>query len=175
MVLLVLIPSVFLLFQANKSPSQSNSILPSPSPIPIPTNSLPKSIQVLPTIPTDQGGGIDVNSQAVITSEQEIEKLSSALPYNNDVTLSTGLTVSIVIPAREDQDQNLPLLVQIFGINYDTSPDQSDYGLMKNSFREAANDVFDWIKSQGADPSKIYIRWGDRAFIENLAQQWLKE
>jgi len=45
---------------------------------------------------------------------------------------------------------------------------------MKQSFKEAANDVFTWMQSKGADPRKMFIVWGDRKFIQDSAEMWLR-
>lgn len=138
-----------------------------------PVAAVPKRLEAAPTFSPNQGQGVDTESQQAKESTSEIAKLYPDLPYLKDIKLSTGVNVSIVIPAKELQEGSWTLLVQIFGVDYDVPQDGADSQLMKNSFREAANTVFEWMKGNGADPEKIIISWGDREFIQVRAEEWL--
>ena len=65
--------------------------------------------------------------------------------------------------------------MQIFGIDYQSPENTTDYAIAKSTFLEAANKVFAWMESKGADPNKIIISWGDRQFIQERAEKWLSE
>lgn len=169
----IILVFLFLIFSA-LTRRTGNDRQPLPTPTPIIVNEPPKPVQTLPTIPFSQGGGVDTKAQTVEESTQEVAKLYPYLPYSTALELSTGVSVSIQIPEKALQNQPWTLTVQVFGINYQTSPEQEDYDLMKRSFREAATGVFAWIKSHEADPSKMYIVWGDRSYIQNIAEEWLK-
>lgn len=170
---------LFILFVVsifNKPPGGNDMITPTPHKgQDIGPKFVPRSVSVVPTIPENQGGGLDTDSKAVQESQQEIQKISPFLPYTKDYTLSTGQDISIVIPGQDLQSAPWALTVQIFGINYNTSPDQSDYTLMKDSFIEAANDIFSWISQQGANPKKIIFNWGDRKYIQDQSTNWLNK
>lgn len=132
-------------------------------------------ISSAPTIPPGEGFGIDINSQIVKTSELEIQKIYPLLPYSTSYVLSTGVKVSIVIPQKELQDNPWTLLIHVFGIDYQLSPADENYLLMKNSFKEAASDTLSFLQENGADPNKIFIIWGDKAIIQNVTSSWLRE
>src|SRR3990167_5571536 len=132
--------------------------LPRTSPPPK-TLPIPQSIRNAPTYPPEIGQGIDIESELVQSSTSEVEKLYPYLPYLVDYQLSTGIIASIVIPAKDLQENPWSLTVQIFGIDYQVPADSQDYQLMKDSFREAANVVFEWMNSYGVDPQKLIIRW----------------
>lgn len=103
-----------------------------------------------------------------------LQAIGHNLPYTKDFQLSTDLTVSVVIPAKDLQYNPWSLTVQIFGIDYEVPAGDPEYQRMKTSFLEAANLVFEWIRSNGADPQKIIVSWGDKAFIQDQAEEWLQ-
>lgn len=174
---LVVVGIIISLFLFNSSAPTKTTSSPAPSGTKIAPTSAAKNaplVTTIPTVPEDQGGGIDTNSAPVQDSTTEIEKLTSALPYTQDVTLSTEENVSILINGEDLQNNEWTLKVEINGINYNTSPDQPDYDTEKQSFIEAANLVFDWIRQQGADPDKIIFIWGDKKYIQDQAVAWLQ-
>src|SRR3989338_4233677 len=134
---------------------------------------VPQSIKNAPTYAPEKGQGIDLESEIIETSTAEVEKLYPYLPYIVDYQLSTGLTVSIVIPGKDLQENPWTLTAQIFGIDYQVPQDSQDYELMKNSFREAAASVLDWVKAKDVDTQKLIIRWGDKTLIKERAEEWL--
>ncbi len=142
---------------------------------PDPDKIIPPVIKDAPSLPPEQGGGIDENSSLVQSSIVEIQKLNPHLPYTFNFISSTGVEVSILIPKQELQINRWTLTAQAFGINYNTSPDQPDYESMRKSFNEAAYLVFDWVKENNADPEKIIFVWGDKKFIQDQAIKWLRE
>lgn len=178
-VAIVIFLSVF--FFSSPAPSPVSSPLPTaatPSRYPIvsikPEYSPPKQAD-LPYIPENRGGGIDVRSEAVRRSTAEIRKLTSSLPYQQSLNLSTNKTVEILIPSQNLQLNAWTLTVQIFDLDYQIPENDPDYNLAKASFIEAANSIFSWMESKGADPNKMIIVWGDRAFIQERAEQWLSQ
>jgi len=134
---------------------------------------IPPSTNNLPTYVPGKGRGVDLEAPLIKNSTREIQKLYRFLPLNQEVRLSTGLTVSIVIPAQNLQSNPWTLTVQIFGIDYEVSQSDSSYPLMKNSFQEATRVVFNWIKNNNANLQSIIISWGDRKFIQDRAEEWL--
>lgn len=181
LVLLFIIVMLFFINATLYSPKSKPLPLLTPTPVqgdqtpPFVTPGFTVNTQPIPTIPFEQGGGINTNAPEVKNSEVEIQKLYPLLPYNQDIPLSTGITASVVIPGQDLQNNEWTLKVQIFGINYETSPQQSDYAVMKQSFKEAASDVFRWISNNGVNPAKIYFVWGDKAYIQRIAETWLSE
>ncbi len=136
---------------------------------------VPLNIKQAPTVPPDQGGGIDENSPLVQISISEIQKIYQQLPYSNNFVSSSGVEVSILIPRQEFQTNRWALTAQVFGINYNTSPDQPDYESMRGSFKEAAGQIFVWTQQNGVDPNKIIFIWGDKKYIQDQAVKWLNE
>lgn len=181
----VILAGLIIVFNLLQRRSQPQTEAPAVAVSPIPTLAEPpispvpeespafQSKQNLPTYPPDKGQGVDLESPVVQTSIAEIEKLYPYLPYLRDYQVSTGLTVSIVIPAKDLQGSPWTLLVQIFGIDYNVPSGSEEYERMKTSFLEAANSVFEWMRSNQVDPQKIFISWGDRALIQDRAEEWL--
>lgn len=135
---------------------------------------LPLTVNLIPTLKPEQGQGINMNSKQIQQATFEIKKITPDIPYEKNITLSTGLSVSILIPPKELLDNPWTLSVQIFNIDYQVPPQDKEYEKMKKSFREAAYIVLDWIRSKGCDPNKMVISWGDKAYIQRTAEEWLK-
>ncbi len=154
---------------SNPTPTSITEISLSPIQKKLP---IPKSKLNVPTYTPDKGQGVDINSQIAQESISEIDKLSPYLPYLNEYKFSNDLMASIVVPTKKFQDIPWILTVQIFGIDYQVPKDSKDYQLMKSSFLEAANAVFEWMKSYGVDPQKVIIKWGDKEFIQKQAEEW---
>lgn len=169
---------IIMLIVSVSTPSQEMpQVLPSPTPLPkvvLPKKANPPSLKIIPTLSQEQGGEIDMNSEIVQKSIREINKLTPYLPYKKDVTLSTGLLVSILIPEKSLQSNPWTLTVQIFGIDYNTRSLDKNYSVLKTSFREAASIVFTWMINNNVNPNDILIQWGDRAFIQEGAENFLK-
>jgi hypothetical protein len=162
---------VMVIYLASDSPSNQQEPVPAD-----PTtfqNTKPLNIKNAPTVAPDTGGGTDINSPIVKNSISEIETLNNALPFERSFTTSQGIEVTILIPRQSLQTNSWTLKTQIFGINYNTSPEQEDYEAMRRSFIEAANVVFSWVKQNNADPGKIIYVWGDKKFIQDQAENWL--
>lgn len=161
------------------TPLISPTFLPTPTSIPPPVTRIPvvsvipPSTNNLPTYAPEKGRGVDLEAPLIKNSTREIQKLYRFLPLNQEVRLSTGLTVSIVIPAKDLQSNPWTLTVQIFGIDYEIPQSDSSYPLMKNSFQEATRVVFNWIKNNNANPQSIIISWGDKQFIQDRAEEWV--
>ncbi len=172
-VLLFVIVSI--IYILNTSSPQSDQTNLQPTPTRSVSRIVPPVIRDAPTIAPDQGGGIDTNSPMIRTSTNEIQKLVTHMPYEEEFTSSTGITVTILIPQQNLQANSWTIKSQVFGINYNTSPEQSDYEIMKTSFLEAAERVFSWVRQNGASPEKIIYVWGDRKFIQDQAVKWLSE
>lgn len=135
---------------------------------------IPKNIVSAPTLPPAEGAGVNPESAMVKSSQDEIQKLFAALPYEKNLPLSTGIEANIVIAPPDLEASPWVLTIQIFNIDYLTDKTDPQYNLMRQSFREAAAHVFTWIRENGADPEKIIVSWGDKAYIQDIAKEWLK-
>ena len=174
LILAGVILTLILVFMVIFSLSPNTEPIDTPTPTISPKRVIPPVIKQAPTIPPAQGGGIDENSSFIQSSVSEIQKVYASLPYSRDFTSSSGVQVSILIPNQTLQTNKWTLKAQVFGINYNTSPDQQDYKSMQTSFIEAADQVFAWVRQNGADPEKIVFVWGDKKYIQDQAENWLK-
>lgn len=168
LIVLVIGSAIFISLRPVPKPSSSPSLPPSIEKI-----SPPAMIDV-PYKPSTSGGGVDINSQLVQDSAREINKIGLFIPYQKEIKLSTGVDVSILIPGKELQINAWTLTIQVFGIDYRVTENDKDYEQMRKSFLEASKEVFSWMRSLGIAPEKIIISWGDRAFIQESAEKWLK-
>lgn len=124
----------------------------------------------------NEGYGPRIDSPLIKSAIKEKKNLIPFLPFDKKSMLSTGVEVSIVVPSEKYQHNAWTTTIQIFGIDYDISVDDDpDYERTKESFLEASRIVFDWMKSHGVDHNQMIINWGDKAFIQERAEQWLGE
>lgn len=166
--------AIFASLSSSEQP-QVSSVTPTPVPNrTIPKNINPPSLHSIPTIAQDAGGGIDLESPTVVRSLAAINTLAPFMPFKKDLTLSTGLPVSILIPSLDLQSNPWTLTVLIEEIDYNVGPTEPNYTFMKSSFREAAAIVFAWMQEHGVNPNNVLIQWGDRAFVQESAENFLK-
>lgn len=130
-------------------------------------------ITSLPRISDANGGGIDESHTIVQTSKQSLEALSPHLPYSKILTSSDGLVIEVVIPAQELVSNDWTLLAQIFGIDYQISPEDPSYELMRRAFLTGAQDVREFLEMYEISPTSIIIQWGDRTHMMERANEWL--
>ncbi len=149
-----------------------------PEPItPVPnqliSNNSFKSTQQLPTLPPSKGNGLDIQSKEVKASQKQIDTLSQSLPFRTTVKLDTGESAIVGIPSGQYQDNQWTLIVYS-DIDFISPVGTPEYNTSKKLFLKAAQTIHDWIISKGADPSQIYIQWGDDAVTQNRAKDWLQ-
>lgn len=177
---------VFLYYRLLQKAASTTTPLPTQAPYSFPSQSIrpktgrqtlytkPKSLDDLPILPPEAGAGVNTSAKVVKQSAAEIAKLEKALPFTQNFTSRAGVAVSIVIPSRNSQDNSWTLLIQVFGIDYNTPKDSPDYKIMRDSFLEAANKALFWIEQQGANPKNIVISWGDKKVIRDRTQAWIE-
>ena len=180
-VTLCLVILVYLVIASGKKKDTASrpTATPSPSgPTAVPalqiTLAIPKNISEVPTIPYKQGGGIDVSSPLVKDSEENIKKLLAALPYQKEIKTSNGLTIEVLIPPADLQENKWTFSATVYGIDYQAPEGTPEYILNRTAFREGAADIFNFVRKQGVDPEKLIFQWGDREFIEERAKKWLQ-
>lgn len=132
----------------------------------------PKRLNAVPTLNPAQGYGLDLNSQEVKNSINEINKIVKVLPYKKTITVD-GIKVDILIPPADFIENEWTLTVHIFGIDYQIPDDDPTANNMRNAFLTAAQDVFYWLKNNNVRTEDIIIQWGDRAFIQDKSEAWL--
>ena len=172
LVLLLVLIGIILISVTSKTPTPG---LTQPTPTKQPKKVLPPVIEQVPIAPIEQGGGIDENSEIIRSSKAEIQKLYQYLPYSLDFVSSTGVEISIILPEQSLQTNSWTLTAQIFGINYNTSPEQPDYESMRKSFIEASALIFAWVYKNNANPERILFNWGSDALIQEQAETWLSQ
>ena len=174
-ILIGVISIILLLLLTGTTTSRITRQAPTPTPVnrTFPTvqpQADPPAIKELPRI----NRTINTSSQAVKTSQTEVAKLYPHLPYFNNFTSATGHKMSIVIPGSAFQDDPWKLTVNVFGVEYQMPENNPDYAREKAAFLEAANKIFTWIESNGADPDLVIIKWGDKTVIQSRAVEWLQ-
>lgn len=172
---LILFLLIFLIFNL-RSQNNKQSIKPTISPTVteisgIPVVSLAYSV---PTLQPQEGRGVNINAPVVQKSQQSINILKNFLPYEKSLKTSSSIDVTISIPQINLQDAPWVLSIDIYGIDYQTPVNDPQYPIMKEAFREGANDTFTWMKSKGIDPESVIVSWGDKEFIRKRADEWLK-
>jgi|GEM_PF-1323427 len=175
-VLIVLLGIILIglyIFQNNPSLNPTSTISPTPNMVGF--SDIPQALTIdqVPRLSEENGGGLDINSQEIQNSIAQVNKLKDHMPYHKIGTTSKGIEIEIFIPPADLQENEWTVTAHIFGIDYQTPEDSDDYQMMRVSFLEGAAEVMDFIKAQGGDPQQIIIKWGDRAFIQDRAHEWL--
>lgn len=151
---------IIAIFSTVKSPTQP--AIPRESPI--------KTYQ----LPKTPAGGIDENAKEVQTSQQLIVQLQERLPFVKETFItSSGHTTSYRI-FRLETDPDFAININVYGVNFQSIASDPDYGQTVQDFQETAQEAFGWIKSQDVNPNDLIILWGDRKFIQDSAENWLK-
>lgn len=135
----------------------------------------PINSDLLPTLSPSKGSGVDRQSPIMINSQTEIAKLMPNLPYQTKIKTNEGLDINIYLKSEDYQKISQILNAEISNIDFQVSPQDTSYNQIKNSFLEAANNIFSWVKLNGADPDKIVFNWADKKFDRDRANQWLGE
>lgn len=144
----------------------------SPTPINVQAVFNERKIETVPTLNPTQGYGIDINSPEIISSKNEIKKISTKVPYKK--TIQTGtITTETTIPSFELFEYDWVLPVDVYGVDYEITADDPEYNVHKQAFIAAAQDVYFWLKNNGVTTDNIIIQWGDRAFIQERSKEWL--
>ncbi len=185
--IIIFISIFFLFFYIISSLFRSQNTSEKPNLTPTPTSSPyfrreflkevtpPPSTRTIPTIPSSQGGGVNTNEDKVEASTAEIKKVLPYLPIKRPYTLSTGRIVDIIISTNGLETRPWVLPVYIGGIDYTIPATHAQYAEERSTFLEAVNIIYTILKEHGAKPENMYINWGDRAFIQERAEQWLQE
>ena len=134
----------------------------------------PETLNAIPTFTPEEGAGLNINSPVAQQSEAEIAKLYPFLPHEQNIVLPDGSQASFLIPQEDYQDNTWSILVNVYGIDFHVPIDSPFYAQQKSAFKIVVNEVLTWIKNRGADPNKVIIIWGDRAFIQDRAEEWLQ-
>ena len=158
----------------NNSPSQFPiGSVNSPTPILVKSAFARRKLNTVPTLNPADGYGLNIESPEVKNSINEINKIVDYLPYKKPIS-SNGLDVEILIPSYELIENEWTLTVYIFGVNYQIEPEDPQYKANKQAFVTAAQDVFYFLKSKNIATENLIIQWGDRAFIQDISEEWLR-
>lgn len=132
---------------------------------------IPKRPASLPT----KGPGLGIDTQAATTQESatEVQKLQAFLPYSTNYSGPGNAPYRVVIPARTSSDNAWTLRIAVIGVDYEVPRNDPEYQNEKAAFLEGANLALEYIRSKGADPTKISVVWGDKKFVHDRGLEWL--
>ena len=176
----IIIAILFMLNVFKKAPALPPSEIPPITESPITPSvgstrppGAPRNSLLIPT--TISQGRIDEKAPSIIASTEELKKIEPLLNYQQELVLANGKLVDIVISKRGLQETPWILPISIGGIKYQTPENESNYNIEKQAFKEASKIAFDWLTSNNVAVGKIYIRWGDKPFIQERVEKWLNE
>lgn len=178
LIVFVIVIFIFLIsssnrFDQNKQPVIKTTATPNLLPTITLSTTQPINSDLLPTLSPSKGSGVDRQSPIMISSQTEIAKLMPSLPYQTKIKTNEGLDINIYLKPEDYQKTSQILNAEISNIDFQVSPQDPSYNQIKNSFLEAANNIFSWVKLNGADPNKIVFNWADKKFDRDRANQWL--
>lgn len=134
-----------------------------------------QSINTLPQLPEEMIGGVDTTSPQVQSSIKSIRKISPFLPYSHIFTTKNKIKIEVFLPESKYMENEWTLSANVFGIDYMIPENHPQYATMKEAFKEGALDVISFLENHDVDPTKVYIQWGDRRFIQDRADRWIRE
>ncbi|MFA9289052.1 MAG: hypothetical protein ACEQSA_04190 [Weeksellaceae bacterium] len=178
-IILILLVIAVRIFLASRNPLTDTSNPPTnrePTPTLVQINAPDEDEPFLEaqTIPSTDNG-VNRQSPDVQASEQEIQQLLTALPYQTSFTTQAGIPIDITISRTVTVEHPWYLSVDIYGIDYEVPENSPDYAIMRNAFLEGVNISMTWLNSNNVDTTKMYIEWGgDKAIIQNRVSQWLR-
>jgi hypothetical protein len=134
------------------------------------------NVDVAPTLPPDiygNSGGFDKDSAIAKASQENIAKFKDKLPYITKFVSKSKVPVSVNVSRYGIETSPWIVDAYVLGMDYYVKQGDSNYDKNKSAFVEGANKVFDFIKSNGGDPTKVYINWGDNKAVRDKAREWL--
>lgn len=149
-------------FSTTQTPA--GETLPSPISFDLPSYSQP---------PLDADGRVDRTLPEVITAVATKEKLKKILPiYIKNFKTSNGrITTLNVYTVSSDPDYLVN--IEIYGVDYRNN-DPSKTNPDAIAFADSFNEVKRQLLQRGVDVHNIYFLFGQRAFIQSTADQWIK-
>lgn len=179
-VLIILLVSSFLIsgilfVLTSKKVDEKGSVFPTPTIVPNPPVKIIKKDVPQSLRDVLEKTKIETSSKPAQDSKNELEKISLSLPFVKKQTLSTGIFVEIDVYKIFTNEPKWILPVDIIGIDFQIPEDDPEYEINKKSFLEASDILFNFLKDNDVKPEKIFINWGDRAFIQERAEKWLSE
>jgi len=168
-ILLVLVLVISVMTNGGKPPV----IAPTPAPT---TGPLPetKTIDVIPTFAPGKGMGVDTTAPPVKASTDAVRQLMPYFPLEHVVTAGDGTRITVLIPGKESQNTAWTLTVNVYGVDFGVPASDPAFATEREHFRETASWVFSWLTGKGVDPTTVIISWGDRAYIQDRAEEWLR-
>lgn len=111
------------------------------------------------------------NAAVSKTAKAEVDSLLKKLPYTQTIKTKTEKNITYQIYKRDADAYTI--YIQIKGVNFRS--DYTDPNLPENvqDFRDTASSVLGWISKQGVETEKIFIIWGDKAYVQENAEKWL--
>ena len=116
-------------------------------------------------------GKFDENAQISQSSKSELVKAKEKLPYRTIVESSTGNRITLTLYQLPGDE--FTLYAEMAPIEFQST--YEDPQLPKNilDFRETATVIYNWLKENNVDSSKIFISWGSKAYVQKNAAAWL--
>lgn len=122
----------------------------------------------------DASGQINLNSEKVLQSIANKEKLTPLLPiYIKDFPTSVDLATTINIYTNMS-DEKYQIRIDIYGINYQIQDTNIQTNPQVQAFIESFKEVKNQLTKKGVDIKNIYFIFGDRVYIQKTAELWIR-
>ncbi len=116
-------------------------------------------------------GKLDTTAPEVQLSKNALDLIKPKLPHNQTITTSTGTKVSYLAFVKTPDLYELH--VAIIGIDFTTLKEDPKFPLTVQDFRDTASSLYDFLTSNGVNPSALYIIWADNFQNQKTAESWL--
>ena len=124
--------------------------------------------------PPDSEGKIDLNSQEVVSSIENISKLTDSLPIYEEFETSVDIKTTINI-YRIGLDPQYLIHIDIYGINYQNQELDEEKNPEVTAFKESFNKAKELLQNRGVDIKEIYFVFGGKNYIQETAELWIEK
>ena len=124
--------------------------------------------------PTNSEGQIDLSSQEVLASIENISKLTDSLPIYEEFETSVGIKTTINI-YRIGLDPQYLIHIDIYGINYQNQELDEEKNPEVTAFKESFIRTKELLQEKGVNIKEIYFVFGGKDYIQETAELWIEK
>lgn len=117
-------------------------------------------------------GKLNISAQAVQQSKNSLDILKPHLPFNQTITTSTGTKIAYSVFTKIPEDP-YDLYIAISNIDFTVPNEDLKLAQTVQDFRDTASSLYDFLTTNGVNPSAIYIVWADNLPNQKTAESWL--
>lgn len=174
--IIISIIGILVLLVMQFSGKNNTNSSPSPSPLdlqtekPSATFSLPPYSKPLENL----AGEVDLNSEQITTAIESKNKIKNSLPiYIKNFRTSNGLKTTLNVYTISSDPEYL-VHIEIYGIDFNNPNISKETNPNVIAFIDSFEEIKKRLATKGVDIHNIYFIFGQRQFIQETADLWIK-